>query len=275
MGLVEGKVAFITGAARGQGREHARRLAEEGADIIAVDICADIESIHYPMGTEEELRETAALVEKEGRSVLLRQVDVRTLDELRDAVAAGLAQFGHIDIVVANAGVMSMAIDPPDAELDAVWDVVMAVNLRGAWNTLRACTPAMVERGQGGSVILTSSTAGLKGGVLPGVAGADVYSISKHGLVGLMRSSAAELAKDSIRVNSIHPTGVATAMVGTEAMREYFGSRPETASIPTNLLPVAVLQPSDVSDTVVYLASDLSRYITGVTLPVDAGFTAK
>lgn len=275
MGLVEGKVAFITGAARGQGHAHALRLAQEGADIVGVDICANIESVHYPLGTEAELEATARLVEEAGRRAVICPADVRDLGQLRDAVSLGLAKLGQIDIVVANAGVMSMVIDPSDEELDAAWEVVMAINVTGVWNTLRACTPPMIERGAGGSIILTSSTAGLKGRILPGIAGADAYGVSKHAVIGLMRNSAVELAGDSIRVNSIHPTGVATEMVGNEAMRKYFAALPDTVSFPSNLLPVDVLQPRDISDTVLFLASDLSRYITGVILPVDAGFTAK
>ncbi len=275
MGLVEGKVAFITGAARGQGRAHAVRLAEEGADIIGVDVCADISGVPYPLGTQDELDETAALVEKTGRRAVVSRADVRSLGQLREAVAAGIAQLGQIDIVVANAGVASMGLNLPDEEAAEAWDSVIGVNLTGVWNTVRACIRPMIDRGEGGSIILTSSTAGLKGLSSPGSFGNEAYGAAKHGVVGLMRQFAVELSTDRIRVNSIHPTGVDTTMVRNEAMEKFLGAFPDAMSTLTNLLPVEILQPRDVSDVVLFLASDLSRYVTGVTLPVDAGFTAK
>jgi SDR family mycofactocin-dependent oxidoreductase len=275
MALVEGKVAFITGAARGQGRAHAQRLAEEGADIIGVDICADIAAAPYPLGTEAELEETAKLVEKTGRRALVQRADVRSPAELRNAVTAGIAEFEHIDIVVANAGIASMGVDMSEDDIETAWDAVIAVNLTGVWNTVRACIHPMRERGAGGSIILTSSTAGLKGLSSPGSFGNEAYGAAKHGVVGLMRQFAVELSTDQIRVNSVHPTGVDTMMVRNETMEKFLSSFPDAASAITNLLPVELLQPRDVSDAVLFLASDLSRYITGVTLPVDAGFTAK
>jgi SDR family mycofactocin-dependent oxidoreductase len=275
MGLVDGKVAFITGVARGQGRAHALRLAEEGADIVGVDICADIDGTPYPLGTEDELEETARLVEKLGRRALVRQADVRQFSQLREAVSAGIADFGHIDIVVANAGIATMGVKLSDEELEAAWHAVIAVNLTGVWNTVRACIGPMKERAAGGSIILTSSTAGLKGLAPPGAFGNEAYGAAKHGVVGLMRQFAVEFSKDQIRVNSVHPTGVDTMMVRNEAMEAFLSAFPDAASTMTNLLPVELLQPRDVSDAVLFLASDLSRYITGVTLPVDAGFTAK
>lgn len=275
MALLTGKVAFITGVARGQGRSHAVRLAEEGADIVGVDICADISSVAYPMATENDLEETASLVEKAGRRALLRRVDVRSFDELRTAVAAGVAEFGHLDVVVANAGIATMGVNLPEDELAASWEAVIGVNLTGVWNTVRACARPMIERDEGGSIILTSSTAGLKGLSAPGSIGNEAYGAAKHGVVGLMRQFAVELSTSRIRVNSIHPTGVNTMMVRNEAMEKFLGEFPDATASLTNLLPVELLEPRDISDAVLFLASDLSRYITGVTLPVDAGFTAK
>ncbi|MDA8046655.1 MAG: mycofactocin-coupled SDR family oxidoreductase [Actinomycetota bacterium] len=275
MALLEGKVAFITGAARGQGRAHALRLAEEGADVIGVDLCADIDSVKYSLGSEEELQETAELVERTGRRAVTLRADVRRSADLRAAVAAGLAELGHIDIVVANAGIASMGVGPTDEELEESWDDVIAVNLTGVWNTVRACAPPMIERNEGGSIILTSSTAGLKGLTSPGRLGSEAYGASKHGVVGLMRQFAVELSAARIRVNSVHPTGVDTMMIRNPMMEKFLGEFPEAVNNLSNLLPVEVLEPRDVSDTVLFLASDLSRYITGVTLPVDAGFTVK
>jgi SDR family mycofactocin-dependent oxidoreductase len=278
MGLVEGKVAFVTGVARGQGRSHAVRLAEEGADIIGVDICADIASVPYPMATPAELEETAHLIEKLDRRALLRQADVRNFAELRDAVAAGLAQFGRIDIVCSNAGIAQMGVGKTEDEVMAAWNDMIAVNLTGMWNTVRACAPSMMERNQGGSIILTSSTAGLKALAVSGTIGGEGYGAAKHGVVGLMRHFAVELAAYSIRVNSVHPTGVNTTMVFNDAMAEFLAAIPagaEAVSMPSNLLPVAILEPRDISDAVLFLASDNAKYITGVTLPVDAGITIK
>ena len=275
MGLVDGKVAFITGAARGQGRAHAVRLAEEGADIVGVDICADISSVQYPLATQEELEETAAMVEKTGRRSLFRRADVRSFSDLRDAVASSLVEFGHIDIVIANAGIVSSLVDVSEEQTVVGWDDVVAVNLTGTWNTVRACAPSMIERGTGGSIILISSTAGLKAMASPGSLGGEAYAASKHGIVGLMRSFAVELSQSRIRVNSIHPTGVDTMMINNEATQKSLASFSHATSPLLNLLPVELLQPGDISESVLFLASDLSRYITGVALPVDAGFTAR
>jgi SDR family mycofactocin-dependent oxidoreductase len=275
MALVEGKVAFITGAARGQGRAHAVRLAEEGADIIGVDVCADIPTVPYPLGSDEELEETAELVQKTGRRALMRRADVRFVSELRDAVAAGIAEFGHLDIVVANAGIAIMSVDWTEEDTEAAWEDVIAVNLTGVWNTVRACMGPMIERGEGGSIIMTSSTAGLKGLSAPGMFGHEAYGAAKHGVVGLMRQYAVALSQARIRVNSVHPTGVDTMMVRNPSMEKFVGEFSDSVSRITNLLPVNILQPRDISDAVLFLASDLARYITGVTLPVDAGFTVK
>jgi len=276
MGQLDGKVAFITGAGRGQGRSHAVRLAEAGADIVAIDLCADIPEVSYPLATAADLAETAALVEKEGRRVLTRQADVRDFHQLRAVADEAMNELGRIDVVVANAGIAGMVMDFEDQDwLGQVWDAVVGVNLTGVWNTVRATAPAMIEAGRGGSIVLISSTAGLKGLGARGQIGNEGYSASKHGVVGLMRTFANSLAEHSIRVNTIHPTGVRTAMIENEAMEQFLAAFPDAVSTLTNLLPVEVLDANDISDTVVFLASDAAKYITGVTLPVDAGFTAK
>src|SRR5579871_5517173 len=268
MGLLEGKVAFITGAARGQGRSHAVRLSEEGASIIATDACVDIEGVPYPLASDEELDETAELVRQAGGAVITAKADVRRFAELKAAVAAGLREFGHIDIVLANAGIATMGVDLTDDEMEESWDAVIDVNLKGVWNTVRACAPSMVERGQGGAIVLTSSTAGLKGLTSPGAIGHEGYGASKHGVVGLMRQFAVELSTANIRVNTVHPTGVNTMMVVNPAMEKFLAEFPDAASSITNLLPVELLQPRDISDAILFLVSDAAKYITGVTLPV-------
>jgi SDR family mycofactocin-dependent oxidoreductase len=276
MGQLDGKVAFITGAGRGQGRSHAVRFAAEGADIVATDICADLADVPYALATADDLAETAALVEKEGSRVVARQADVRDFNLLRQVAAEALDELGHIDVVVANAGVAAMTTEFDDQDLlGQVWDTVIGVNLTGVWNTVRVTAPAMIEAGNGGSIVLISSTAGLKGLGAPGQIGNEAYGASKHGVVGLMRGFANALAMHSIRVNTIHPTGVRTPMVENEAMEQFLAAFPDAVNTMTNLLPVELLEPTDISDAVVFLASDASKYITGVTLPVDAGFTSK
>jgi len=276
MGQLDGRVAYITGAGRGQGRSHAVRLAAEGADIVAVDICGDIPEVPYPMASADDLAETAALVEKEGRRVIASEADVRDFQQLKAVADAAIAEFGRIDIVVANAGVAGMVTNFDDEDLLArTWSEVIAVNLTGVWNTVRATAPAIIDGGRGGSIVLTSSTAGLKGLGARGQIGNEAYGASKHGVVGLMRSFANSLAHHSIRVNSIHPTGVRTTMIENEAMEHFLASFPDAVSSLTNSLPVEVLEANDISDAVVFLASDAAKFITGVTLPVDAGFTAK
>ena len=275
MGLVDGKVAFITGAARGQGRSHAVRLAEEGAAIIAVDLCADIEAVPYPLASAEDLQETADLVRAAGGAMLTAQADVRRFGEIRSAVEAGIAEFGHIDIVLANAGIATMGAALTDDEYEAAWDAVIDVNLKGVWNTVRAGVRPMIQRDQGGAIVLTSSTAGLKGLTSPGAIGNEGYGASKHGVVGLMRQFAVELSTWGIRINTVHPTGVDTMMVNNAAMDKFLSDFPDATSSLTNLLPVELIQPLDVSNAILFLVSDAARYITGVTFPVDAGFTVK
>ena len=270
MGRVEAKVAFITGAARGQGRSHAVRLAEEGADIIAVDLCDQIPIVAYPMSTLEDLEQTVKEVESLGRRIVAVQADVRDREALNHAAAAGVDELGPIGIIVANAGIAPMGA--PD--YDRAFQDTIDVNLGGARNTVHAAVPSMIEAGRGGAIILTSSTLGLSGRGGDGEGATDGYVASKHGVVGLMRSYAHWLAPHRIRVNSVHPTGVRTPMVVNKIAEDYFGARREGASM-SNLIDVDMIESIDVSNVVLFLASDEGRYITGVTLPVDAGYNAK
>jgi SDR family mycofactocin-dependent oxidoreductase len=269
---LEGSVALITGAARGQGRAHAVRLAADGADVIAVDICADIPTVGYPLATPEDLTETARLVEAQGRRVVARQVDVRDRAALQAVVDEGVAALGPIRIVVANAGIAPLM---GGADEDETFADVLDVNLTGAWNTVKAAAPSMVEAGRGGAIVLISSTQGLSGTGGNGTPGLTAYAASKHGLVGLMRSFANWLAPHSIRVNTVHPTGVATPMILNEPMQNYLSAAAGTSDRQGNLLPVPMVESEDISDAVAWLVSDEGRYVTGVTLPVDAGFGAK
>lgn len=276
MGRVEGKVVFITGAARGQGRSHAVRLAEEGAHIVASDICEEVGSTHYALATSNDLKETARLVEAAGGRILTHSADVRDPAQLEAAVAAGVAEFGHIDVVCANAGIGSLG---RAWELsDKQWHDMIDINLTGAWNTVRAAIPRMIEAGRGGSIIFTNSVAGLLG--RPNMAH---YAASKHGLVGLMRSLANELAPYYIRVNGIHPGNVDTDMVQNVTGRRLLlpdvedPTREEFAEAAAKLsvIPVPWVESIDISNAVLWLASDEARYVTGATLPVDAGASIK
>lgn len=266
MGTLDGKVAFVTGAARGQGRSHAVRLAAEGADILAVDICAQLESVPYAMGTEDELRETASAVEELGRRVWAGTADVRSYQALVAALDEGVKALGRLDIVVANAGIAPMSVDD---HADA-WQDVIAVNLTGVQNTLCAAVPLLLSNDEGGSIVITSSTMGLAG-VGTDSPGALTYTASKHGVVGLMRAYANLLAPHRIRVNTVHPTGVATPMVLNPAMEEYLEAI-GTKTGGGNALPVDMIEAIDVSNVVTWLVSDAARYVTGVTVPVDAGY---
>jgi SDR family mycofactocin-dependent oxidoreductase len=275
-GRVEGKVAFITGAARGQGRSHAIRLAEEGADIIAVDIAAQVGSVPYPMATPEDLAETVKEVEALDRRIVATQADIRDYPALKAALDDGVAQLGRLDIVSANAGIASYGLA---AELDeTTWQDMIDTNLTGVWHAAKAAIPHLIEQGTGGSIVLTSSTAGLK--AIPNLAH---YVSAKHGVVGLMRTLALELAPHSIRVNSVHPTGVNTPMVQNEASMQLFLPDVENPTAEQyaevmgslNALPIPWVEPRDISNAVLFLASDEARYITGVTLPVDAGSLAR
>lgn len=269
-GTLEGKVAFITGAARGQGRSHAVRLATEGADIIAVDVCAQIDTVPYPIASPDDLAETARLVGALGRRVFSRVADVRDRDALQSAFDDGTAELGPVDIVLANAGIAPLTIAPNEK----AWYDVLDVNLSGVYNTVEVCRQQMVDGGRGGAIVLTSSNAGLvgMGGDGPGGLG---YTAAKHGIVGLMRAYANYLAPHWIRVNTVHPTGVNTPMVVNDAIQEYLEADPSMGQAMSNALPVSVIEPEDVSNAIVWLVSDAGRYVTGVTLPVDAGFVVK
>jgi len=276
---LDGRVAFVTGAARGQGRAHAARLAADGADIIAIDVCRPIsDTITYPAPTSEDLAETVRLVEAEGRKVLAREVDIRDLAALREVVADGIEQFGRLDIVVANAGVLSWGRMFEMSEEQ--WDTVIDVNLNGTWRTIRATVPAMIEAGNGGSIIIVSSSAGTKA-----TPGNGHYSASKHGLVAITNALAIEVGEFGIRVNSIHPYSIDTPMVEPEAMMEIFGKYPAFLHSfkPMPYHPVnhdgkkglkEFMTPEEVSDVVSWLASDGSATISGSQIAVDRG-TAK
>ncbi|TAM73379.1 mycofactocin-coupled SDR family oxidoreductase [Mycobacterium sp.] len=266
-GSLQGRVAFITGAARGQGRSHAVRLAADGADIIALDICAPASaSVTYAPATREDLDETARLVEGQGRKILAREVDVRDDAALRGLVADGMEQFGRLDIVVANAGVLSWG---RVWELtDEQWDTVIGVNLTGTWRTLRATVPAMIEAGNGGSIVVVSSSAGLKA-----TPGNGHYSASKHGLTALTNTLAIELGEYGIRVNSIHPYSVETPMIEPEAMMEIFARHPSFVHSfpPMPVQPNGFMTAGEVADVVAWLAGDGSGTLTGSQIPVDKG----
>lgn len=276
-GRVEGKVAFITGAARSQGRSHALRLAQEGADIIAVDIAGPVPSIQmYPPATEDDLAETVRQVEALDRRIVATKADVRNSGALKAAVDEGVAQLGRLDIVLANAGVFE--IQPALEVSDDAWREMIDINLTGVWNTCKVALPHLIEGGRGGAMVLTSSTAGLKG-----TPNTIHYTAAKHGVVGIMRTLANEFAQHSIRVNSVHPTGVDTVMIQNEKTWGLFApddpapSREKAEPIfqSTNALPVPWVEPVDISNAILFLVSDEARYITGVTLPVDAGYTVK
>ena len=275
-GKLEGKVAFITGAARGQGRSHAVRLAQEGADIIAVDLCAQVASVPYPMATPQDLDQTVKEVEALDRRIVATQVDVRDYDALKQALDEGVAELSRLDIVSANAGIFGSGTLEELAE--QTWQDMIDVDLTGVWHAAKAAIPHLRAGGRGGSMILTSSTMGLM--AQPNLAH---YVAAKHGVVGLMRTLALELAPDFIRVNSIHPTTVDTPMVMNSATYRLF--RPDLenptaddmaeASRAVNALPMPWVEPVDISNAVLWLASDESRYVTGITLPVDAGWFVK
>jgi SDR family mycofactocin-dependent oxidoreductase len=271
-GRVEGKVAFITGAARGQGRSHAVRLAQEGADIIAVDNLEDVKTTEYPMATPEDLDETARLVEAEGRRIVARRADVRDTESLRAAVDEGVAELGRLDIVCANAGILSNGQSHELSE--ETWGDMIDINLSGVWRTCKVAIPHLIAGGRGGSIVLTSSVAGLRS-----YNGVSHYVSAKHGVVGLMKTLAQELAPHSIRVNTVNPTQVDTAMIQNESMYHLFCPDKENptredfaaASAATILLPIDWVESIDVSNAVLFLASEEARYITGVALPIDAG----
>lgn len=272
MGKLEGKVALITGAARGQGREHALRLAEEGADIIGVDICAQISTVTYPMSTAENLTETVEMVEKLGRRMESFVVDVRDAAALKAAVADGVAALGRLDIVLANAGIMFQGLG--EGRDDEAFRDAIDVMLVGVWNTIQAALPTMQRQDQGGAIVITSSVNGLKGMVAGTNGGNFGYAAAKHGVVGLMRMFANYLAPQSIRVNSVHPTGVDTPMLAG-FHESAAAADPALAGGLCNPLPVSLIEARDVSNAIAWLVSDEARYVTGITLPVDAGMVNK
>lgn len=276
MGALAGRVALVTGAARGQGRSHAVRLAGMGADVIAVDVCEDIASIPYSQADRGALAQTERLVAETGRRALAVVADVRDAEAMAEAVRCGLEAFGRLDVVCANAGVIQLKAAPAITPDD--WGDVIGINLTGVWNTIHPCLAPMIEGGTGGSIIVTSSAAGVKGP--PNMAH---YAASKSGLIGLTRSLAAELGEHGIRVNCVAPTTVDTAMVHWPGAYALF--RPDLeqpgrddvveAFTSLNALPVPWIQPEDVTEVVAFLASDEARAITGAVVPVDAGTLAK
>ncbi|MBU3752064.1 MAG: SDR family mycofactocin-dependent oxidoreductase [Mycobacterium sp.] len=270
VGALEGKVAFVTGAARGQGRAHALTLAAAGADIIAVDLCEQIASVPYPLATPEDLQTTVGQVADIGSRIVARHADVRDRAALKTALQEGISELGRLDIVIANAGIAPMMGEQ-------AWQDVIDVNLTGVYHTVDVAIGPLIRQGDGGSIVLTSSVAGLVGIGAP-IAGSLGYTAAKHGIVGLMRAYANFLAQYSIRVNSVHPAGVDTPMIDNEFTRSWLdGIAQQQAGGPdmSNALPVATLAAEDVANAVLWLVSDAARYITGVALPVDAGFVNK
>ncbi|MGD9795732.1 MAG: mycofactocin-coupled SDR family oxidoreductase [Acidimicrobiia bacterium] len=272
MGSLDGKVAFITGAARGQGRAHAVRLAEEGCDIIAIDLCENIAFMDYPNATEADLAETVRLVEALDRRIVARKADVRDLAGLQAAFDAGVAEFGRCDIVVANAGIVRLG--PVGEDRVASWNDTIATNLTGVWHTCEVALPTMVAGGRGGSIVITSSSAGIKGTGTTGAAGA-AYAAAKRGVVGLMQVLANGYAEHSIRVNTIHPTGVISGMTQNSAMEALVAANDPMLSSMQNALPIPILEARDIANAVAWLVSDQAYYITGVQMPLDAGFTVR
>ena len=276
-GRVAGKVAFITGAARGQGRSHAVRLAQEGADIIAIDICGPIEHMAYPPSTPADLAETADLVKGQNRRIVAAEVDVRDFDALKAVVDGGVEQLGRLDIIVANAGIGTIGKKLHKIP-ENIWQDMIDVNLSGVWKTVKAGVPHLIAGGRGGSIVLTGSVGSHKA-----LAHTGHYIAAKHGVMGLMRSFAVELGQYNIRVNSVHPSQVNTPMTINDMTFRLF--RPDLEnpgpddfapfSQMMHTLPVPWVEAADVSNAVLFLASDESRYITGVSLPVDAGALLK
>jgi (+)-trans-carveol dehydrogenase len=276
LGTLDGRVAVITGAARGQGRSHAVTLAQCGADIIAVDICADIPSAPYAGSTTDDLHETAAQVEKIGRRVVTKIADVRDHNALRSAIDGGVAELGRLDIVSANAGIVSYS--PATGLSHQMWSDMIDINLTGVWNTAVASVPHLIDSGRGGVIVLTSSTAGLRA-----YSGAAHYVAAKHGVLGMMKALATELAPHHIRVNAINPTQVDTKMIMNGPTMSLFCpgidnptmSDFAAASNELTLLDVPWVETRDVSNALAFLVSDDARYVTGVALPVDAGASIK
>ncbi|MFN8227069.1 MAG: mycofactocin-coupled SDR family oxidoreductase [Mycobacterium sp.] len=273
MGELDNTVAVITGAARGQGRSHAVALAEQGADIIGVDICADVAAIPYPLAGAEDLEETVRLVAATGRRMVPVVADVRNLAQLEAGVAAAIEEVGDIDIVVANAGVVAIGNREPHAE--DVYNAIVETNLNGVWHTIVATVPSMIRKGRGGSIVLVSSSQGLTGRGGDGSAAMFGYAAAKHGVVGLMRSAASAYGPHRIRVNSVHPGGVATPMILNEFVAAKMMESANPSVLSQALIPDApIIDPKEVTEAVLWLVSPRSKFVTGVTLPVDAGHVA-
>jgi SDR family mycofactocin-dependent oxidoreductase len=276
MGLLEDKVVFITGGARGLGRSHAVQCAAEGADVILFDLCASVETAQHSMGTTADLEETVRLVEAQGRQAVAAQGDVRDFEAVQAAVDRGVEVCGRLDVVIANAGIFAFGLVHELTESE--WNDVIGVGLTGSWHALKATIPILIEQEEGGSIILTSSTAGTKG-----FAGVSNYVAAKHGIIGLAKSAALELGEHNIRVNTIGPTTTATEMALTDAMFRLFSPGLDDPTIEDakegfralNLLPTPWIEPEDVSAAVIYLASDKARFVTGIHLPIDAGAVIK
>ena len=263
MSRLLGLVAIVTGAGRGQGRAQALAMARAGADIVACDLCRDQPTVPYELSTRGDLQETARLVRQTGRRCLVQEADAASVEQMAGAAALA-ADLGGIDVICANAGVINFGKAWELSE--AQWDQVIDTNLKGAWATCRAAIPAMIERGRGGSIVMLGSASSLRG--YPGISH---YTAAKHGLLGLMRALAIELAPHRIRVNCVLPGGVRTSMGTSEAMREWLRAEPEASRALSALLPVDLVEPEDVAAAVVWLASAEARFVTGVALPVDAG----
>jgi SDR family mycofactocin-dependent oxidoreductase len=269
MSDLAGRVALVTGAGRGLGRAVCARLAEEGVDIVGVDIGRQIRTVDYPMPGAGALEETRSLVEAAGARMIAVQADVRDAAAMREAVDGCVGEFGRLDIVVANAAIAPLR--GPAGQEEDVWHDVIDVNLTGAWNTVHAALPAVIEGGRGGSVVFTNSTAGLRG-LGGGTVAFCAYTAAKHALVGLARTLARDVGRHSIRVNTIHPADINTPMLVNEAAAAFMAESTEFTSSVHPALPVQMMEPRDVSEAIVWLVSDAARYVTGVALPVDAGW---
>jgi (+)-trans-carveol dehydrogenase len=272
----EDKVVFISGVARGQGRQHAVRFAAEGARIIGVDVCSDQPNTPYPLATEDDLAETVRRVESAGGAMHAEVADVRDLDALRRALKGGMDKYGRLDVILANAGTYSPG--PTQWLTSEAWDETVSINLTGVFNTVRAGINRMIEQNEGGAIVITSSTAGLKG-----FYGSPAYNAAKHGVVGFMRSLALELAPNNIRVNTVHPTSVHTPMIINDVFPRLVRmdlENPTTEDAgeflrPQQALDTPWVEADDISDAVLWLCSDEARWVTGTTLPVDAGSLQK